>query len=127
MWKSILSEPLRQTALDVAAQVAERLRDPEQVVAIAAVATQQSNLEFKRQWTPFSTAYGHAGLALLFGHLDRCFPDRGWDRVAHAYLVPAGRSICSLLHPAIRADHREPLRPDLALTCACSMRPWLMT
>src|SRR4051794_6175105 len=34
-------------------------------------------------------AQGSAGLALAFGQFDRCFPDEGWDAVAHGFLRTA--------------------------------------
>lgn len=94
-WKAVIPESLRQSALEVAHDVAERLRDPERTVEIARLGSEQSGLDFRRQtqWTPPSVVYGHAALALLFGQLDRCFPGQEWDRVAHTYLVPAARSL----------------------------------
>ncbi|MDY7079470.1 MAG: lanthionine synthetase C family protein [Chloroflexota bacterium] len=95
MWKAIVPEPLRQPALEVALDVAERLRDPERAVEIARQGSEQSGFEYRRQKQrkPFSVVDGHAALALLFGQLDRCFPGQGWDRLAHTYLVPAARSL----------------------------------
>ena len=94
-WKAVVQGSLCQSALEVAHDVAERLRDPERAVEIARLGSEQSGLDIKRQiqWTPFSVVYGHAALALLFGQLDRCFPGQEWDRVAHTYLVPAARSL----------------------------------
>ena len=94
-WKTVIEGPLRQSALEVARDVAERLRDPERVVEIARLGSEQSGLDFRKQkrWTPFNVVYGHAALALLFGQLDCCFPGQEWDRLAHTYLAPAARSL----------------------------------
>ena len=103
-WKAVISESLRQPALGVAHDVAERLRDPERTAEIARLGSDQSGLDLKRQiqWTPFSVVYGHAAPALLFGQLDRCFPGREWDQQAHTYLVLAARSLEAVPGPALR-------------------------
>ncbi len=41
---------------------------------------------------PFSLSQGHAGLALLFGYLDACFPDEQWDLKAREHLQIATRA-----------------------------------
>lgn len=33
-----------------------------------------------------SLAYGLPGFACFYGVMDQCFPDQGWDQVAHSYL-----------------------------------------
>lgn len=94
-WKAVIPESLRQPALEVARDVAERLRDPERVVEIAKLGSEQSSFETKKQmqWTPSNVVYGHAAPALLFGQMDRCFPGQEWDRLAHTYLALAARSL----------------------------------
>ena len=94
-WQTVIPESLRQPALEVARDVAERLRDPERTAEIARLGSEQSGLDVKRQiqWTPFSVVYGHAAPALLFGQMDHCFPGQEWDRLAHTYLVLAARSL----------------------------------
>ncbi len=92
-WQAIVEGPLRQRALEAARDVAERFRDPDRVVEIAQAASEQYELEPRREWTPLSVVYGHAAMALLFGQMDRCFPDQEWDQVAHTFLTPAARSL----------------------------------
>ncbi|MEU6389312.1 lanthionine synthetase C family protein [Streptomyces sp. NPDC046939] len=41
------------------------------------------------RWEPWGIAQGDAGLAVFHGYLDLCFPEEGWDKVAHAYLAAA--------------------------------------
>lgn len=91
-WQSVLHGPLRQSATEIALEIAQRLRDPSRIGEITRQVSKQSDL-LTRQWNPLSIAYGYAGLALLFGQLDRCFPHRDWDQVAHSCLVPAARSL----------------------------------
>jgi lantibiotic modifying enzyme len=40
-----------------------------------------------------SLAGGEAGLAVLFGYLDRCFPNDGWDKVAHQAVLRIGQNM----------------------------------
>jgi len=39
-----------------------------------------------------SLACGDAGLAILYGYFDRCFPGSGWDKVAHQAILRATQS-----------------------------------
>lgn len=36
---------------------------------------------------PLSLGKGHPGVILLFAELDRCYPDEGWDLLAHRHLL----------------------------------------
>jgi lantibiotic modifying enzyme len=79
----------RQTAAsrELALVIADRLLWPAQVEAAVVEARLQSTLpNGGPQWAGYRLAQGYAGLALLFGHLDRCFPGDGWDSVAHRHL-----------------------------------------
>src|SRR5579871_2444982 len=40
-----------------------------------------------------SLACGDAGLAILFGYFDRCFPGAGWDKIAHQAILRATQNI----------------------------------
>lgn len=93
IWRGVVKEEVRRAAQRIVLDVAERLRTPRNAEEIARRTNQQSSPEIQRQWMPFSTSFGNAGLALLFGQLDRCFPDQGWDRVAHDHLAVAARSL----------------------------------
>jgi lantibiotic biosynthesis protein len=42
-------------------------------------------------------AQGEAGIALLHGWMDRCFPEERWDIAAHAHLARAAESVADLL------------------------------
>lgn len=86
-WRGIIQGSLRRSALEVITAVIDRLSDPEHTEQIARQASEQSGLPIKRQWMPSGVSFGHAGSAIFFGHLDRCFPDQGWDRVAHNHLA----------------------------------------
>jgi lantibiotic modifying enzyme len=48
-----------------------------------------------------SLACGDAGLAVLYGYLDRCFPTDNWDRVAHKAVQRVTRSMNSSANPSI--------------------------
>lgn len=83
-WNVFLPEPLRSQALDAATLVAERLREPEQVLAIAQKALPQSVLA--KRLTPEGMVFGVGGIAFPCAYFAHCFPDQGWDRIAHRYL-----------------------------------------
>jgi lantibiotic modifying enzyme len=85
-WHPVLDEKRVDEALTIARDVARRMRHPEQVEAAVAEAKLQSNLPKGPNWTPHSLAQGYAGLVLLWGQLDRCFPGEGWDAIAHQHL-----------------------------------------
>ncbi|GGY87983.1 lanthionine synthetase C family protein [Streptomyces avidinii] len=85
-WQPAIGDP--QTVASVRAvsvDVLSRLRDPDDVEGAARTAP----LQGRPRWTPHSTAQGTCGLALAFGHLDRCLPGKGWDLVAHHHLSRA--------------------------------------
>ena len=57
----------------------------------------QSGTPAGPRWTTYGFAQGYAGLALLWGQLDRCFPNEGWDAVAHEHLQIAAEGTASQL------------------------------
>jgi hypothetical protein len=78
-------------AVTVAREVGARLQNPEQIEAATAVAAGQTAFPESVYWQPQGVAQGDAGLALMCGYLDACFPDEGWDVTAHRYLTLAAR------------------------------------
>jgi lantibiotic modifying enzyme len=85
-WQPLQDRGKSSVALQLALEVAGRLREPANVEAAVIEAKLQSTQPKAPQWAPYSLAQGYAGLALLFGQLDRCFPDEGWDVIAHEHL-----------------------------------------
>jgi hypothetical protein len=85
-WRRLADPEKSATALEVALDVAGRLREPAQVEAAVIQAKLQSDNPKGPQWAPHGFAQGYAGLALLWGQLDRCFPNEGWDAVGHEHL-----------------------------------------
>jgi len=83
-WQPALDEPLRGRALAAAELIAGRLRDPDNVVAIAATTAQQSTIPMR--WRPTSIAFGFAGIALAGVYFACCFPHQGWETLTHHYL-----------------------------------------
>ena len=49
-------------------------------------------------WASYGFAQGYAGLAVLWGQLDRCFPREGWDAVAHEHLEIAAHGAVTEMH-----------------------------
>jgi hypothetical protein len=78
------------------------MREPGQVEAAALEARLESNVPRGPSWVAHGIAQGYAGLALLWGQLDRCFPGEGWDEVAHEHLEIAahGASLQPYLAPS---------------------------
>jgi hypothetical protein len=71
--------------------MAARLRAPEQVEAAAAVARAQTAFPRSTHWIPYTISQGYAGLAVLWGYLDSCFGDEGWDVTGREHLELAVR------------------------------------
>lgn len=112
-WKAILTGPLRAQALEIALEIAERLRDPERAEWIAGEPGIVADPASKRLWSPLSVSYGQPAIALLFGQLDHCFPRQHWDRVAHEYLGVAAQALDTM--PI--SDHSLGLLSGLAGLC----------
>jgi hypothetical protein len=82
--------PLRPAAVtgvvEIAREVADRLRDHGIIERAAAIASTQSAYPETIHWEPCALAQGDAGVALTCAYLDGCFANEGWDRVGHRYL-----------------------------------------
>jgi hypothetical protein len=90
-WSQVLGAEQAAGAVTVAREVAARLQDREQIEAANAAAARQTAYPQSVYWEPHGIAQGDAGLALMCGYLDACFPDEGWDATAHRYLTLAAR------------------------------------
>ena len=89
-WQPALSEPWRTRAQQAALIVAERMRDPDTVHAVASQAEKLSSYPVAGAATSFCA--GDAGLALFYEYLDRCFPGQGWGTTSQHYLQIAAAS-----------------------------------
>ncbi len=89
----VLDTSLRRKSLDIASSVVTRLQDVESALDIARLASTQSTVPGRQWWDPLSATYRLGPLALLFGQMDRCFPDQGWEQIAHTYLTRAVRAL----------------------------------
>jgi lantibiotic biosynthesis protein len=98
-WRPLAEREQVAAAREVALAIADRLRLPVAVEGAVVDARLQSSLpNGGPPWAGYGLAQGYAGLALLFGHLDRCFPGDGWDRVAHRHLEIAAHDAASRSH-----------------------------
>ena len=61
MWRPVLAGGLAADAVRAARDVADRLRDPAQVEAAAALARTQTQFPRSSEWAPYSVAQGYAG------------------------------------------------------------------
>jgi hypothetical protein len=82
-WQSLLDLEEAKRPLAVAFDVAKRLADPQVVERAVASARANTTEPQSIHWHPPSIAQGDAGIALMFGCFDACFPDQGWDQLAH--------------------------------------------
>jgi hypothetical protein len=94
MWPIFLDDDRASVARGRARAIAARLRCPDQV-ADARARTQAAASQYEH-WLPFTLSRGDAGITLLHGWLDACFPGEDWDRVAHAYLTSAAHDAGSM-------------------------------
>jgi hypothetical protein len=90
-WKPVLTGDLATAAVCVARDVSLRLRTPQQVEAAVAVAREQTAFPHTTHWIPYTIAQGYAGLAVLWGYLDSCFVEEGWDLTGREQLELAVR------------------------------------
>jgi hypothetical protein len=90
-WTGVLTPERAAVATSVALDAARRLREPARVGAAILAAADQTAFPESVHWEPYGVAQGDAGLALLCGYLDACFPDEGWDVTGHSLLASAAR------------------------------------
>jgi len=85
-WRPLLEGSHRLEILSLVREVAGRLAEPGAPQRAAEIARSQTGHPGSVYWLAQGLAQGDAGLALLFGQLDVCFPEEGWDRLAHRAL-----------------------------------------
>jgi lantibiotic biosynthesis protein len=80
-------------ALTVARETALRFKDSSQIGTAITLAQEQTAFPKSVYWRPYGIAQGYAGLAVVCGYLDACFPDERWDIIGHQYLEIATRGV----------------------------------
>ena len=90
-WKPVLSGEPANLAVCAARDVSQRLRTPDAVEAAAAIARTQTAFPRSTHWIPYTISQGYAGLAVLWGYLDSCFVNEGWDVTGREHLELAVR------------------------------------
>jgi lantibiotic biosynthesis protein len=86
MWVAQVGSGQAAKAIAAARDVATRVRERKRVESAVQAAERQTGFPKSIHWRPATVAQGFAGLALVHGHLDACFPGEGWDRDAHRAL-----------------------------------------
>jgi lantibiotic biosynthesis protein len=86
IWKPVITSDLAAEAVRVARDVCGRLSSPERVAVAAAAARGQTSFPNSTHWIPHTISQGYAGLAVLWGYLDSCFPLEGWDIIGREHL-----------------------------------------
>lgn len=92
-WTTLVDSETRANALNIATQVASRLKDRDVLKRAAHASVEQSDLPDLMRWRQYSLHQGSAGLAILFEQLERSFPGHGWDEHARWHLETAARSL----------------------------------
>jgi hypothetical protein len=90
-WEPLLEGRIREAAVASAWEIGRRLRDWEYVNRAVDIAARQTVYPLSIRWHPLGVAQGCAGLAIVSGYLDACFPGEGWDVVAHRQVSEAAR------------------------------------
>src|SRR5439155_1537793 len=99
-WRSVLTANQSATAVNIAREVAGRLRERKQIEIAIAAAIQQTEFPRSIDWQDYGVAQGYAGLAIMCSYLNACFPNEDWDVVGH-----------SLLEIAVRNAEQHPYLP----------------
>lgn len=68
-------------------EISERLKNPEEVQAKVLRDPTPDIYKRPRPWSGLSLSHGYPGILCLFAELDELYPDEGWDKVAHPYVV----------------------------------------
>ena len=97
-WAPVLPPAFATQAMQVARDIAERLRDQHRVGLAVAAAPGQTAFPLAVRWLAPTLGQGDAGLALICAYLDACFSDEEWDRVGHNYLTIAAEGAERLPH-----------------------------
>jgi hypothetical protein len=87
----VIAGALAAEAAQVARDVSSRLCSPQRVAVAAAEARGQTSFPNSTHWIPHTISQGYAGLAVLWGYLDSCFPQEGWDLIGREHLDLAVR------------------------------------
>ena len=90
-WQPMLTSEQAAAAVEVARDVAFRLRERDCVEAAIVAAAQQTAFPKSTHWEAPGVAQGYAGLAIMCSYLDACFPDDDWDAIGHEYLTFAAQ------------------------------------
>lgn len=91
-WNPVVTGDLAVRAVRVARDISERLISPELVARAAAAAQLQTKFP-RPAWAPYAVSDGYAGLALLWGYLDACFPGQKWDLTGREHLALAVQGV----------------------------------
>jgi len=92
-WLAVLDQTRADSALAIALDVAGRLNTFDKLNAAIVAAPRQSSIADSVRWHPSSISNGSAGLAVMFGYLDDCFPGEGWGLAARQHIELAAHSV----------------------------------
>lgn len=87
IWKPVLTNAAAAQATNIALEVARRSCQLVNIQRARDARDAEGNPYVG--WHSPSVAGGDAGIALLAGYIHDCFPENGWDVIAHTYLSKA--------------------------------------
>lgn len=87
--KSYIEENQLSNIKEIVLDISKKLSNIDTIERIVASAKIESAHPEGLYWDPISIVYGYASLALFFGHMDRIYPNDGWDVVSHSYIYAA--------------------------------------
>lgn len=82
-WQCLVDTSLQKRTLEAVHFLAERMREPERILALVEAAKPRDKSGFYWEAASFSSGFG--SLILPYVYLARSFPDQGWDEVARQY------------------------------------------
>jgi hypothetical protein len=92
-WAAPIAPDGARAAAATALEVAARCADPRHVALSIQAAARQTRFPDVTGWRTASIAEGDAGIALMCGYFDDCFPGQGWDRAGREFLLGAARAV----------------------------------
>lgn len=85
----------KEKVINIIRNIASKMKDPEHVKQICSEERNHIILNDKsiNQWDELSLINGYPSLCILFGELNKLFPNEEWDLVGHKYMIKIQESI----------------------------------
>lgn len=96
-WKPIESMEIEKEVKKCIYSLVTRLKNPQEVKKNVNVPENVLEIEGTEfiPWGDLSMSHGYPGLCLLFGEMDKNFPEQAWDQIGHNYMLTIQQAIQS--------------------------------